>query len=32
VDVFLPPEIEVKVKVGDRVRGGLSVLGEQRQK
>jgi phosphatidylserine decarboxylase len=31
VDVFLPPEIEVKVKVGDRVRGGLSALGEQRQ-
>jgi phosphatidylserine decarboxylase len=31
VDVFLPPEIEVKVKVGDRVRGGVSALGEQRQ-
>src|SRR5262249_59962272 len=30
VDVFLPPDVDVKVKVGDRVRGGLSVLGEQR--
>jgi phosphatidylserine decarboxylase len=31
VDVFLPREVEVRVKVGDRVRGGLSVLGEQRR-
>jgi phosphatidylserine decarboxylase len=31
VDVFLPPDIEVKVKVGDRVSGGVSVLGEKRE-
>jgi phosphatidylserine decarboxylase len=30
VDVFLPADIEVKVKVGDRVSGGISVLGEKR--
>ncbi|HEY2941600.1 MAG TPA: phosphatidylserine decarboxylase family protein [Vicinamibacteria bacterium] len=30
VDVFLPPDVEVKVKVGDRVSGGVSVLGEKR--
>jgi len=29
VDVFLPPEFRVLVKVGDRVQGGLSVLGER---
>ena len=30
VDVFLPAEVELKVKVGDRVTGGISVLGEKR--
>jgi len=29
VDVFLPPEFRVAVKVGDRVQGGVSVLGER---
>ena len=29
VDVFLPVGVEVKVKVGDRVRGGSSVLAER---
>jgi len=29
VDVFLPPEFRVVVKEGDRVQGGLSVLGER---
>jgi len=29
VDVFLPPEFRVAVKVGDRVHGGVSVLGER---
>jgi phosphatidylserine decarboxylase len=28
VDVFLPPGARLTVKVGDRVRGGTSVLGE----
>jgi len=28
VDVFLPPNVAVRVKVGDRVAGGTSVLGE----
>jgi len=30
VDVFLPPEFKVVVKVGDRVQGGVSVLGERK--
>jgi phosphatidylserine decarboxylase len=30
VDVFLPPEFKVTVKVGDRVQGGISVLGERK--
>lgn len=29
VDVVLPPEVRVRVKRGDRVKGGLSVLGER---
>ena len=29
VDVFLPPDFRVAVKVGDRVQGGVSVLGER---
>ena len=29
VDVFLPPEFRVTVKEGDRVQGGISVLGER---
>ncbi len=29
VDVFLPPEFKVTVKEGDRVAGGVSVLGER---
>jgi phosphatidylserine decarboxylase len=28
-DILLPPEVEVRVKVGDRVKGGESVLGER---
>jgi phosphatidylserine decarboxylase len=27
VDVLMPAEAELRVKVGDRVRGGSSVLG-----
>jgi phosphatidylserine decarboxylase len=27
VDVFLPPEVEVRVKVHDDVKGGLTILG-----
>jgi phosphatidylserine decarboxylase len=30
VDVFLPAEFRVTVKEGDRVQGGLSVLGERK--
>jgi len=30
VDVFLPPEFKVVVKEGDRVQGGVSVLGERK--
>lgn len=29
VDVFLPGEVRVRVRKGDRVRGGLSALGER---
>ena len=29
VDVFLPSEFKVTVKEGDRVQGGISVLGER---
>ena len=29
VDVFLPASVKVRVQKGDRVRGGLSVLGER---
>jgi phosphatidylserine decarboxylase len=29
VDVFLPQEVRVLVRVGDRVRGGVSVIGER---
>jgi phosphatidylserine decarboxylase len=29
VDVFLPPEYRVTVKEGERVQGGISVLGER---
>lgn len=29
VDVFLPPEVRVRVKRGERVSGGSSVLGER---
>ncbi|MBI3932353.1 MAG: phosphatidylserine decarboxylase family protein [Acidobacteria bacterium] len=28
VDVFLPSDVRIRVKVGDRVEGGTSVLGE----
>jgi phosphatidylserine decarboxylase len=28
VDVLLPRQVKVRVKVGDRVRGGSSILGE----
>jgi phosphatidylserine decarboxylase len=27
VDVLMPAEAELRVKVGDRVRGGSSILG-----
>jgi phosphatidylserine decarboxylase len=27
VDIFLPKEAELKVKVGDRVKGGQDVIG-----
>lgn len=29
-DLVLPPEVEVSVRVGDRVRGGVSVIGRLR--
>jgi phosphatidylserine decarboxylase len=29
-DLVLPPEVEVNVRVGDRVRGGVSVIGRLR--
>ena len=29
-DVLLPPEVEVTVRIGDRVRGGASVIGRIR--
>ena len=29
VDVFLPPEVKVGLAVGDRVKGGESILGER---
>ncbi len=29
-DVVLPPEVEVMVKIGDRVRGGASIIGRLR--
>jgi phosphatidylserine decarboxylase len=29
VDILLPKEVELRVKVGDRVKGGSSVLGER---
>jgi phosphatidylserine decarboxylase len=29
-DLVLPPEVEVGVRVGDRVRGGVSVIGRLR--
>jgi phosphatidylserine decarboxylase len=29
-DVVLPPEVEVTVRVGDRVRGGTSIIGRLR--
>jgi phosphatidylserine decarboxylase len=29
-DLILPPEVEVGVKVGDRVRGGISIIGRLR--
>jgi phosphatidylserine decarboxylase len=29
VDVLLPKEVELRVKVGDHVKGGSSVLGER---
>ena len=31
VDVFLPPSIDLAVKKGDRVVGGLTVLGRRRR-
>jgi phosphatidylserine decarboxylase len=30
VDVVLPQQVEIRVKVGDRVRGGTSIIGEPR--
>jgi phosphatidylserine decarboxylase len=30
VDVVLPQQVEIRVKVGDRVRGGTSIIGERR--
>ena len=29
VDVFVPATVAVRVRNGDRVRGGVSVLGER---
>ena len=31
VDIFLPPDADLKVKVGDRVRGGLSIIAVHSQ-
>lgn len=28
VDLYLPPEVKLKVRRGDRVKGGLSIIGE----
>lgn len=30
-DLILPPEVDVQVKVGDRVKGGVSVIGRLRR-
>ena len=30
-DLILPPEVDVQVKVGDRVKGGVSVIGRMRK-
>lgn len=27
VDIFMPQNVEIAVKVGDKVKGGLSVIG-----
>lgn len=27
IDIFLPPQIELKVKIGDKVKGGETILG-----
>jgi phosphatidylserine decarboxylase len=29
-DLVLPPEVEVSVRIGDRVRGGVSIIGRLR--
>jgi phosphatidylserine decarboxylase len=29
VDIFLPPDVTLAVKVGDRVKGGSSVIGRR---
>ncbi|OGV99818.1 MAG: phosphatidylserine decarboxylase [Nitrospinae bacterium RIFCSPLOWO2_02_FULL_39_110] len=30
VDIFLPPDTELKVKVGDKIKGGIDVIGRLR--
>jgi len=29
-DLVLPPEVEISVRIGDRVRGGVTVIGRLR--
>ncbi|MEK6590490.1 MAG: phosphatidylserine decarboxylase family protein, partial [Nitrospinota bacterium] len=31
VDIFLPPDTEISVKVGDKVKGGINIIGRRRQ-
>lgn len=28
VEIFLPPDTKIKVKIGDKVKGALTILGE----
>ncbi|HBA26170.1 MAG TPA: phosphatidylserine decarboxylase family protein, partial [Nitrospinae bacterium] len=27
VDIFLPPDTELAVKVGDKIKGGINIIG-----
>jgi phosphatidylserine decarboxylase len=28
VDIFLPPDAEISVKIGDKVKGGINIIGK----